>query len=97
MATPPVCTCLIKHMELVSYLKAQRGVRTFYYLENELSILLCQLYRLFIPYFSFVGAKNWNDLPGHIKQCITKENFKLKVKKYLMECVANEEEAIYLY
>ena len=47
--------------------------------------------------FSFVGAKNWNNLPGHIKQCITKENFKLEVKKYFMECVANEEEAIYLY
>ena len=47
--------------------------------------------------FSFVGAKNWNNLPGHIKQCLTKENFKLEVKKYFMECVANEEEAIYLY
>ena len=25
--------------------------------------------------FSFVDAKNWNNLPGHIKQCITKDNF----------------------
>ena len=49
------------------------------------------------PRTSFVGAKNWNNLPGHIKQCITKENFKLEGKKYFMECVANEEEAIYLY
>ena len=36
-------------------------------------------------------------LPGHIKQCIIKENFKLEVKKYFIECVANEEGAIYLY
>ena len=33
--------------------------------------------------FSYVGAKNWNDLPGDIKDCKTLNTFKIKLKKLI--------------
>ena len=45
----------------------------------------------------FDGNKVWNNLPGEMLDCTTKDTFKLNCKMHLMEVVQKEEKDDFVY